>query len=53
MDFIKEMEAARQLAEDRLQQFFPGGGLEEAMRYRLLAGGKRVRPILTMKFCER
>ena len=52
MDFIKEMEAARQLAEDRLQQFFPGGGLEEAMRYSLLAGGKRVRPILTMKFCE-
>ena len=48
MDFIKEMEAARQLAEDRLQQFFPGGGLEEAMRYSLLAGGKRVRPILTM-----
>ena len=32
--------------------FFSGGGLEEAMRYSLLAGGKRIRPILTMKFCE-
>ena len=52
MDFTKEMEAARQMVENRLQQFFPGGGLEEAMRYSLLAGGKRVRPILTMKFCE-
>lgn len=52
MDFTKEMETARQLAEDRLRQFFPGEGLEEAMRYSLLAGGKRVRPILAMKFCE-
>ena len=52
MDFTKEMEAARRMAEDRLRQFFPGGGLEEAMRYSLLAGGKRIRPILTMKFCE-
>ena len=52
MDFAKEMEQARQLAEHRLEAFFPGGGLEEAMRYSLLAGGKRIRPILTMKFCE-
>lgn len=52
MDFTKEMEAARRMVEARLEQFFPGGGLEEAMRYSLLAGGKRVRPILTMKFCE-
>ena len=52
MDFTKEMEAARRMAEDRLQQFFPGEGLEKAMRYSLLAGGKRVRPILAMKFCQ-
>ena len=25
--------------------------LGEAMRYSLLAGGKRIRPILTMEFC--
>ncbi len=52
MDFTKEMEQARQMAEERLGEFFPGGGLEEAMRYSLLAGGKRIRPILTMKFCQ-
>ena len=52
MDFTKEMEAARRMAEDRLQQFFTGEGLEKAMRYSLLAGGKRVRPILAMKFCQ-
>lgn len=52
MEFQRELEEARQLAEVRLQAFFPGGGLEEAMRYSLLAGGKRIRPILTMKFCE-
>ena len=52
MEFQREMEEARQLAEVRLRTFFPGGGLEEAMRYSLLAGGKRIRPVLTMKFCE-
>ena len=46
------MEEARELTEARLRTFFSGGGLEEAMRYSLLAGGKRIRPILTMKFCE-
>ncbi|MCI8812337.1 MAG: polyprenyl synthetase family protein [Oscillibacter sp.] len=46
------METARRMAEERLQQFFPGEGLEKAMRYSLLAGGKRVRPILAMKFCQ-
>ena len=52
MEFQRELEEARQLTEVRLQAFFPGGGLEEAMRYSLLAGGKRIRPVLTMKFCE-
>ena len=52
MEFQQQLEAARELVETRLQTFFPGGGLEEAMRYSLLAGGKRIRPILTMKFCE-
>ena len=52
MDFKQEMETARQLVEARLAEFFPGDGLQEAMRYSLLAGGKRIRPILTMKFCE-
>lgn len=52
MEFQRQLTEARDLAEARLQTFFSGGGLEEAMRYSLLAGGKRIRPILTMKFCE-
>ena len=53
MDFTKEMEAARELIEARLKEFFlPDTGLAAAMRYSLLAGGKRIRPVLTMKFCE-
>lgn len=30
----------------------PIGGLAEAMRYSLLAGGKRVRPMLVLEFCR-
>ena len=52
MEFRRRLEEARELVEARLRTFFSGGGLEEAMRYSLLAGGKRIRPILTMKFCE-
>ena len=50
--FAQDMEAARLMTERRLAEFFAGNGLEEAMRYSLLAGGKRIRPILCMKFCE-
>ena len=50
--FKQQMEQARALVEERLAEFFPGDGLQEAMRYSLLAGGKRIRPILAMKFCE-
>ncbi len=42
--------------EDYLQQCFlepvPQAQLYEAMRYSLLAGGKRLRPVLTQAFCE-
>ena len=31
---------------------FPFSGLAEAMRYSLLAGGKRVRPMLVLEFCR-
>ncbi|HEU5142983.1 MAG TPA: farnesyl diphosphate synthase [Solirubrobacterales bacterium] len=46
-------EDLRQLVERALEQLsFPAApataGLEEAMRYSLLAGGKRVRPVLTL-----
>lgn len=51
-DFKRQMAQAQQMVEARLAEFFPGGGLQEAMRYSLMAGGKRIRPILAMKFCE-
>ena len=43
--------------EDRLQQYLPNEGklqesLFESMRYSLLDGGKRIRPILTLEFCR-
>ena len=42
--------------EERLGSFFSGSpahkGLTEAMRYSLLAGGKRIRPVMTLAFCE-
>ena len=50
--FYQAMETARAMVERRLQDFFPGDGLQEAMRYSLLGGGKRIRPILAMMFCE-
>ena len=46
----------QQEAEDALAALFQGerpyGRLQEAMRYSLLAGGKRVRPVLVLAFCE-
>ena len=44
------------LIEERLNSFFIEApkhkGLLEAMRYSLLAGGKRIRPAITLAFCE-
>ena len=44
------------LIEERLNSFFKESpvhkGLLEAMRYSLLAGGKRIRPAMTLAFCE-
>ena len=45
------------LVEDLLDTLYRGGGrcdavLDEACRYSLMAGGKRVRPSLTLEFCR-
>ena len=48
----KDEEQARRMVEARLLEFFIDEGLQTAMRYSLLAGGKRIRPVLAMKFCE-
>ncbi len=52
MEFDKQMSVSQQMVENRLADFFQKKGLEEAMRYSLLAGGKRIRPVLTMQFCQ-
>ncbi len=56
MEFRERYEQYRTGVEEVLQHLFlrkfPAGRLQEAMRYSLLAGGKRVRPVMTLAFCE-
>ena len=56
MDFEREYQDALALVEGELSGCFltdgPDRELLDAMRYSLLAGGKRVRPVLTLKFCQ-
>ena len=56
MDFDREYQAALALVEWELSGCFltdgPDKELLDAMRYSLLAGGKRVRPVLALKFCQ-
>lgn len=56
MAFQKEFADCREKIEAALENYFteqlPQQRLLEAMRYSLLAGGKRIRPVLTLKFCE-
>ena len=56
MDFNYEYQQARALVEQELAGCFTQFGAQEdlfeAMRYSLLAGGKRIRSVLTLKFCE-
>jgi len=56
-EMIREMEWCRDIVDDRLHELLAEAGssyatLVEAMRYSLLAGGKRVRAVICMKFCE-
>ena len=47
------LQALRDRVEARLETILPADpGLAEAMRYSLLAGGKRLRPILALEFCR-
>lgn len=51
-----EFDRCRQLVDKHLETYFmeelPQKKLTEAMRYSLLAGGKRIRPVLVMQFCK-
>ncbi|MFP5388556.1 MAG: polyprenyl synthetase family protein, partial [Thermoleophilia bacterium] len=50
MSYPEELRALvdAELARLRFPAPEPTAGLQEAMRYSLLAGGKRVRPVLTL-----
>ncbi|MBO4831031.1 MAG: polyprenyl synthetase family protein [Oscillospiraceae bacterium] len=54
---LREYERCRELVDSKLEECFlsdgiPHKGLAEAMRYSLLAGGKRIRPVLVLQFCR-
>jgi geranylgeranyl pyrophosphate synthase len=56
MRFSEELTSCQHRVEQGLEGYFaedlPQRKLLESMRYSLLAGGKRIRPVLTLKFCE-
>lgn len=52
MTYQEQYERYKTMVENYLVGLFLGGGLERAMRYSLLAGGKRIRPVLTLAFSE-
>ncbi len=57
MDFLKELSAKQEKINNYLENLINGEGLlqkeiTEAMNYSLLAGGKRIRPVLMMATCE-
>lgn len=58
MQFEQQLQAYKQFIEDFLKEFYdrfrdqPQKKLFEAMNYSLFAGGKRLRPIMTLEFCR-
>ncbi|NMA24903.1 MAG: polyprenyl synthetase family protein [Clostridiales bacterium] len=52
-EFKREFDGCRGMVEERLRLYFTeGSALSDAMSYSLLAGGKRIRPILVLQFCK-
>ena len=57
MDYQQQYSAYQQAIETYLDSIFtpgdkPYGCLQESIRYSLLAGGKRIRPVLTLEFAR-
>ena len=54
--FVKQLQEDQALVEDALRTRFQDSGryadLAEAMEYSLLAGGKRIRPVLALECCR-
>ena len=55
-EMARELELCQSAVEKRLNAFFHGEArykkLLDSMRYSLLAGGKRIRAVICIKFCE-
>ena len=56
MDYERHYEQYRAAVEDYLSALFAGSApydrLYDAMRYSVLSGGKRIRPVLTLEFAR-
>lgn len=57
MNFEQKLNEYVQIINDELEQLFPESSqtyriVNDAMRYSLQAGGKRLRPVLTLSICE-
>jgi geranylgeranyl diphosphate synthase type II len=57
MDFKSQMEKWNQLINNALDDYLtiddgPGSNINKAMKYSLMAGGKRLRPVLALAVCE-
>ena len=56
MDYERHYEQYRAAVEDYLSTLFAGSApydrLYDAMRYSVLSGGKRIRPVLTLEFAR-
>jgi geranylgeranyl diphosphate synthase type II len=57
MDFKTQLEAWNSLVNESLEKFLvttqgPGSNIYKAMKYSLMAGGKRLRPVLALAVCE-
>jgi geranylgeranyl pyrophosphate synthase len=49
----QKLEQYKKMIDSRLEAVLPDAGrLEKSMRYSLLAGGKRIRPVLTLEFAR-
>ncbi len=57
MDFLTELKKRAGIVDEALERFLPSASnypplIHEAMRYSVFAGGKRLRPVLTMAAAE-
>ncbi len=52
-EFELEFNSCREIIDKQLSLYFTEDGmLTEAMRYSLMSGGKRIRPVIVLQFCK-